>query len=364
MGWNDPGRGQDPWGRKGPERPFDLDAWVQRLWRGLHRRGRAAPPRWVFAVTAFAILIGWLATGFYSVPPGNRGVLLQMGQEVRIVRPGAHWRWPAPFASSQVLSVREIHIVAIGYRHGSKLYEGEPTPAQASMLTRDQGIVHLQFAVQYRIANPSHYLFHVSHPRKTIMRTAEAVMRHLVAASPASAVLSGNNRALELQATAALQKALNRYGVGVHIVAVKIQKAEPPKAVEAALERVTQAREDAQRLQTEANGYANAIIPKARAQVMTEIDEAHAYSTRVVAMARGRAARFLALAKGYRRAPFITRERLYMDAMTRVYQRAARIVLSDSGHTVVKVPFAQEPPAQAPIAAPTALPATPGRGKP
>lgn len=320
-------------------RPFDLDAFVQRLWRRVRRRGRAAPPRWVFAIAAFAVIVGWLSTGFYSVPQGDRGVLLHMGREVRVVLPGAHWRWPLPLASDRVLSVRQIHIVAIGYQHTSKLYEGEPTPVQASMLTRGQSVVHMQFAVQYRIAHPSRYLFRVSHPRRTIARAAEAAMRQAVAGTTSAVLLTSGEQSLEFQVKAALQKTLDRYDTGVRVVAVKIQKAAPPKAVEAALQKVVRAREDALRLQSQAQGYANAILPKALADAATLIDKADAYSTTIVAKAKGRAARFLALARIDKTAPAITRERLYIDGMTRVYRQAGRVVLSDSPHTVVHIPF-------------------------
>lgn len=353
MGWNDPGRGQDPWGRKGGQRPLDLDAFVQRLWRRMRRPG-GAPPRWVFAIVAFAAIVGWLASGFYSIPQGNRGVLLQFGKEVRVVKPGAHWRWPAPIASDHIVSVRQIHIVAIGYQRKPKLYEGEPAPVQASMLTHDQDIVDLEFAVQYRVENPSYYLFAVDHPRKTVARAAEAVMRQVVAGTPSDAMLGANQQPIEIAAKSALQRVLHRYHAGIHVVAIKIQKAVPPKPVIAALQKVMRAREDVRRRESEASAYANSILPKAQADATTLIDKARAYRATVVAHAKGRAARFHALAKVYRQAPKITRERLFIDAMAHVYRKAPKIVLSDSARTVVNIPLTDMwRPRSAQVAPPT-----------
>ncbi len=338
MGWNDPGRGQDPWGRKGSSRPFDLDAFIQRLWRRMRRPG-GAPPRWVYGLAALAAVAGWFVSGFYSVPQGDRGVLLQLGQEQQIVNPGAHWRWPAPIASDRIVSVRQVHIVAIGYQPKSTLYEGEPAPVQASMLTRDQDIVNLEFAVQYRVDNPSHYLFAVDHPRKTVARAAEAMLRQVVANAPANAVLTTGQHAMEATAKLRLQRLLHRYHVGVKIVALKIQKAAPPKPVMAALQKVVRAREAAQRRQTQAESYANGILPKARADAATSIDKARAYRATAIARAKGRAARFVTLAKLYKAAPTITRDRLYIDAMARVYRKSAKILLTNSAHTVIQLPL-------------------------
>ncbi len=358
MGWNDPGRGQDPWGRKSAAGPFDLDAVIQRLWRKL-RRHRGAPPRWVFGVTGFAAIAGWLVTGFYSVPQGDRAVLLEMGRVTRVVRPGAHWRWPAPFASDRVVSIRQVHVVAVGYRPMSKLYEGEPAPAEAAMLTGGQGVVRLQFAVQYRIVDPRHYLFNVDHPRKTIARTAEAVMRQVVAHSPASEIRGSEQRPLEVSAKASLQRLLDRYRAGVHIVAIKIQKATPPKTVLAAIEKVVRAREDAKRYVSEAQAYSDSILPKASASGAALVDRAYVYRARVIAKAKARSARFLALAKIYARAPFVTRERLLIDAMARVYRKAHKVVLSGTSRAVIHVPMA--PPAPEIVAPKQPAPKAGGR---
>ena len=353
MGWNDPGRGQDPWGRKSAAGPFDLDAIIQRLWRKI-RRHRGAPPRWVFGVTGFAIIAGWLVTGFYSVPPGDRAVLLEMRRATRVVHPGAHWRWPAPLASDRVVSIRQVHVVAVGYRPMSKLYEGEPAPAEAAMLTGGQGVVRLQFAVQYRIVDPRRYLFNVDHAHKTIARAAEAVMRQAVAESSASEIGGSEQRPLEVSTKTSLQRLLDHYRAGVHVVAIKIQRATPPKTVLAAIEKVVRAREDAKKYMSEAQAYSNSILPKAGSDGATLIDRAYIYRARVVAKAKAHSARFLALAKIYAHAPFVTRERLLIDAMTRVYRKAHKVVLSGSSHAIIHIPIA--PQSEAPPAPQVAAP--------
>lgn len=303
------------------------------------RRGGGAPPRWVFMIAAFTAISGWLVSGFYSVPQGSRGVLLQFGRQAQVVRPGAHWRWPAPFASDRVVSVRQIHIVAIGYQRHPKLFEGVPAPVQASMLTANQDIVDLKFAVQYRVNNPSHYLFALDHPRKTVARVAEAIMRQHVATAPSDSLLRAHPRVIEMSTKSALQRVLNRYGAGIHIISVKIEKAVPPKPVMAALEKVARAREANRQQHNEARAYADSILPKAHADAATLLDKARAYRTTVVAQARGRASRFNALLKVYKAAPQVTRERLFIDALASVYRRAPKILLAGSSHAVIKVPL-------------------------
>ncbi len=352
MGWNDPGKGPGPWGRKDASHVLDLDALVLRLWRRM-RRPSGAPPRWAVAVALVAALGGWFLSGFYSVPSGSRGVLVRLGEPVRVVGPGAHWRWPAPIANDRVVSIRRVHVVAVGYQSRAAFYEGQPAPPPARMLTANHDIVHLEFAVQYRVADPNAYLFGADHPRQTLQRLAEAIMRSAVAKTRASVALS-DPRVLETATANGLARALPSYHLGVRVVSVRLQKASEPKIVMAALQKVARAREDARKERARARAYGEAVIAKARASAEKRLEHARAQALATVTRARAWVGRFQALAQVYRSAPRATRDVLYTHTLERVYRKARHIVVSGVPTTVsIAGPRRAPPLAPAPGKRPT-----------
>lgn len=339
MGWNDPGGGRDPWGRKSGSGSWDLDAHIRNLWRRARRFTHGAPPsKHMTAVVAMVAIAVWLMSGIYMVPQGSRAVLLVFGREVRIVGPGAHWRWPQPFATDDVVNVERIHVVTIGYRQRPKSARDEARPVRASVLTAGQDIVDLAFAVQYRVKNPQHYLFSVDHPRKTVAEAAETAMREAVAHASLSAILSRHQHRIEYAARMTLQHMLDTYHAGIVVVALKIQKAAPPKAVENTFGEVIRARQDRDRLKSEADAYAAGILPKATGEANALIDNARAYRATVIARAKGRIARFDALATAYAQAPVLTRERLFIDATSRVFKSAPKVFVTAPGQTIIHLP--------------------------
>lgn len=351
MGWNDPGGGRDPWGRRASQGSWDLDAHVRNLWRQARRFMHGSPPsRHMTAVVVMAAITVWLMSGFYTVPQGSRAVLLVFGREVRIVGPGAHWRWPRPFATDRVVNVERIHVVTIGYRPQPQAVRNDAQPVRASMLTAGQDIVDLALAVQYRVQNPRRYLFAIDHPRQTVAEAAEAAVREVVARASLGAILSRHQHRIEHAAQVILQRLLDTYHAGITVVALKIQKAMPPKAVEATFGAVVRARQDRTRLETAAISYADGILPRAMGEASALVDRARAYRTTVIARAKGRVARFDALAVAYAQAPVLTRERLFIDATARVFRSAAKVFLTANGQTTIRLPdslFAVPPPAPA-----------------
>lgn len=337
MGWNDPSGGRDPWGRRGAG-AFDLDAMVRNLWRRVQRFYRRTPPPRIFSSAVILIGLIWVMSGFYIVPQGERAVLTVFGHEVRLVGPGPHWRWPRPFSEDQLVNIQRIRVVTIGYPRDRKRYGYNRRLRQASMLTEHDSIVHLEFAVQYRVKNPEKYLFSVVHPRKTVAEAAEATMREVIGHVTLDAVLTQHQRQIERHTAVALQAILNQYHSGIEIVAVKIQKAVPPKAVDSAFAQIVIAREAQARMREQAETYADGILPKAQGDAVILIDHARAYRDTVISKAQGRTSRFLALGQAYARAPLITRRRLYISAMAKVYSKVPKIYLSNPGNTVVHVP--------------------------
>ncbi|MDA8389679.1 MAG: FtsH protease activity modulator HflK [Gammaproteobacteria bacterium] len=338
MGWNDPDGDRDPWGRKAGPGAWDLDAHVRRLWRRTRRFGHSTPPPWVVVGVILVAIAMWFASGFYVVPEGSRAVLLTLGREVREVGPGGHWHWPRPLGNARVVSVTRIHVVTIGYGPDQNLVSSNAAaPPEGTVLTADQGLIHVQFAVQYRVRNAGEYLFAVDHPRQTIAEAGMAAMREEVARSALSAVETHGQRAVARAAQDILQQTLDLYHAGVQVIGIRIQKVVPPQVVRSAFERVLKARQDRDRLISEAQSYANGILPKAQGEAISEIDEAQGYADKVIARARGRTQRFTALADAYARAPLITRQRLFIDGTGRVLRHARKVLVTTKAPVVVHV---------------------------
>ncbi len=334
MGWDDPGGNRDPWGRKAGPGSWDLDASVRRLWRRTRRLGHKTPSPWMVGGVLLAAIAVWFASGFYMVPQGSRAVLLLFGREIRVAGPGGHWHWPRPLGRARIVSVTRIHVVIVGYGADQDLgTDTASAPPEGTVLTGGQGLVHLEFAVQYRVRNPSEYLFSVAHPRRTISEVATAAMQEEAARRDLDALETGQQRAVERAVQAIVQRALVVYHCGVQVTGVRIQKVVPPRVVETAFSGVVRAEEDRSRLLGEAQAYANGILPKAKGEAAAEIASAQAYAEMAVARARGRARRFTALANAYARAPLVTRERLFIDGSGRVLDRARKVLVT-TGHSV------------------------------
>lgn len=348
MGWNDPGGDRDPWGRKAGPGAWDLDAYVRRLWRRVRRLGHATPPPWMVGGVILAAIGLWFASGFYTVPEGSRAVLLTFGREMREVGPGGHWHWPRPLGNARIVSVTRVHVVTIGYRSDQNLVSnGTAVPSEGTVLTADQGLLHLQFAIQYRVRNASEYLFAVDHPRQTIAEAGAAAMREEVARSELNAVETHGQRKVEQAVQGILQRTLDLYHAGVQVVAIRIQKVAPPQVVESAFGRVVKARQDRNRLISQAQAYAGGILPKAQGEAIDEIDKARGYADNIIARARGRTQRFTAVADAYARAPLITRQRLFIDGTGRVLRHVRKVLVTTKTPVIVHVRIAPHvaPPA-------------------
>ncbi len=353
MAWNEPGgsKDNDPWGggKKNEQGPPDLDEVVKKFQDQVSKifggKGRssdggdgqgASTGGSGGAIGMGAILGGalfiWGLTGIYIVDEGKRGVELVFGQYSETTQPGPHWRFPTPIATVEIVDVSQIRNVEIGYRSGAGGESSKRTVLnEALMLTQDENIVDVNFAVQYRIKDAQNYLFNLRSPDQTLRDATESAVREIVGKSKMDFVLTEGRSDMVLSAEVLIQEILDRYGSGLQVTSVNMQDAQPPEQVQAAFSDAVKAREDEQRLKNEAEAYANDIIPKARGAAARMNEEATAYKSKVVAEAEGQTSRFLQVLAEYEKAPVVTRERLYLDAMETVLNNSSKVMLDVEG---------------------------------
>ena len=341
MAWNDP-----QWGKGGGNNggPPDLDE----LWRRFNQRlngmlggkgrggdeggnrptgGRGMPS---FQLPGAGLLIGlaflvWLASGFYIVDTGQRGVVLRFGKYVETTQPGPRWHLPYPFESVEVVNVEQVRTVEVGYRNNVK----SKVLSESLMLTDDENIIDLQMSVQYTLKDPEDYLFMNRDPDEAVLQAAETAIREIVGKSKMDFVLYEGRAEVADRATKLMQNILDRYKTGVAISKVNMQNAQPPEQVQAAFDDAVKAGQDRERLKNEGQAYANDVIPKAKGVAARLKEEAQGYKQRVVANAQGEADRFRQIAIEYAKAPQVTRERLYQDAMQQVMSNTTKVLVDD-----------------------------------
>jgi len=261
------------------------------------------------------ILVGWLATGFYTVDDAERGVVQRFGAYAETTQPGLRWHlpWPVEF-------VDKVNVAAIN-----------PFKQTTSMLTSDENIVIMDMVVQFRNSDPMMFLFDVVDPMGTLADASESAIREVVGKNEMDYVLGEGREAIAQQTQVVIQQAMEEYRTGIVVTQVNLQDINFPSQVEAAVQDAIKAREDKERLAFEAESYANDILPRARGAAVREIQNAEGYRERVIADAEGEAARFEALLTEYQKAPEVTRERLYIEAMENVYTKSNKVLLDAEG---------------------------------
>ena len=275
-----------------------------------------------------AALALWLATGFYRVEPDELGVELVLGKVVAQTTPGLNYNLPYPIGqvfTPKVLAVREL---SVGQRDGDFTRGGgRDVPDESLMLTGDENMVDVAFRVQWNVKDATAYLFNIQNPEATVKAVAESAMREVVGKNTIEYILTENQRRLETDVKQLMQKTLDDYGAGIEIRLVNMYKVNPPAQVIDAFRDVQAARIDAERLQNEAQAYANRIVPEARGQAAAVTAQANAYRQRTVEDARGQADRFTKVLEEYRHAPDVTRERLYLETMERVLGGMDKVIV-------------------------------------
>jgi len=287
-----------------------------------------------FSAGLLGVIIGgmlllWLASGFYIVQEGRASLVLRFGEYKYSTGAGFKWRMPYPIESHELVDIAQLRQTTIGYR-------GERAGGQGRdslMLTRDENMIDLQFAVQYRVGRPEDYLFNNVRPDDIVTQAAETAMREVVGRSAADAVLYENKEAIGREVLEITQRIADRYESGLTIVNVTIQNVQPPEEVQAAFSDAIKAAQDAERVKNEGQAYANDVIPRARGAADRLIEEAEGYRERVVAQAQGDAERFNRVVAEYSKAPAVTRERLYLETMQEVFTNVSKVMIDSRANS-------------------------------
>ena len=293
-------------------------------------------------IVAVAVAI-WGLTGIYIVDEGSRGVVTRFGKYVETTPSGPHWHWPAPIEAVTVVNVEQQRFVEVGYRSGGRHQAAgslAPVPREALMLTQDENIIDVRLAVQYQIKNAKDYLFNVLDPEVTLKQVTESAQRAVIGNSTMTYALTEGRSTIALDIKAEIQETLDQYQAGIRVITVNLVDAQPPEEVQAAFEDAIKAREDEQRLKNEAEAYANEVVPKARGAASRVIQESEGYREKVIAKAQGEAGRFEKMLTEYAKAPEVMRERLYIDSMQEVVERANTVMVDvKGGNNVIYLPL-------------------------
>ncbi len=343
MAWKNQGGGpwgpgpKGPWG-SGPQpvgpRPPDLEDLLR---RGQDRLQQLLPGGGFGAVGIFLIVFGaiaiWLLSGFYRVQSEELGVVLRFGKYVRDEQPGLRYHLPYPIETvllPKALRVNPISIgVTLGDDAGRRGRGGRDVPEESLMLTGDENIVDVDFTVLWRIKpkGAADFLFNIQNPEGTVKAVAESAMREVIGRSNIQPILTGARTTIEQSVQELMQKTLDSYGSGIQVSQVQMQKVDPPTQVIEAFRDVQAARADLERLQNEAQTYANKVVPDARGRGAQSLQVAEGYKEQAVAEAKGQSARFLKVYEEYKKAPDVTRERIYLETMERVLGSSEKLVL-------------------------------------
>jgi len=283
----------------------------------------------LLGVVVGGFLVLWLASGFYIVQEGRASLVLRFGEYKYSTGAGFKWRLPYPIESHEMVDIAQLRQATVGYR-------GERAGGQGRdslMLTRDENMIDLQFAVQYRIGRPEEYLFNNVRPDDIVTQAAETAMREMVGRSLADSVLYENKEAIGREVLELTQRIADRYESGITIVNVTIQNVQPPEEVQAAFNDAIKAAQDAERVKNEGQAYANDVIPRARGAADRLIEEAEGYRERVVAQAQGDAERFSRIVTEYAKAPAVTRERLYLETMQEVFANVSKVMVDSRANS-------------------------------
>jgi membrane protease subunit HflK len=286
---------------------------------------------------ALAVLVVWAATGYYELEPGKAAVILRFGElRTVITHPGPKVHLPPPIESHHIVDVEEIHREEFGAPAAAG---GDPASlGEAAIQTKDNNIVHLEFAVQYRVADAYNARFRVAEPREMLRDAAQAAVREVVGRTGIDAVIAEGKDAVASESRELLQRFLDDYEAGIEVTRVQLLEVQPPREVRDAFDDVIAAAQDRDRKVQEALGYENEVLPQARGKAREMVSQASAYKEAKVSEARGEAARFLAVLTEYRKAPEVTRQRLYLETMEEILPDVEKILI-EPGTTAGVLPY-------------------------
>ena len=370
MSLNDP-----QWGKRGSSGgPPDLDE----IWRNVSRRlnevfrrkgspgdeppgtggesggGRPMLPLSGAGILIALVLVVWLASGFYIVDEGRRGVVTRFGKYTETTQPGARWHLPYPIEEKELVDFSQVRTVEVGYRNTPKNKKDN----EALMLTDDENIIDIQFAVQYNLKNAEANVFNVRKPDLIVQFVAQTAMGEVVGKAKMDFVLYEGREQIAKSAEKLMQEMLDRYQTGVYVQKVTLQSVQPPDKVQAAFDDAVKAGQDRERFRNEGQAYANDVVPRARGNAARLIEEANGYQAEVTQRAEGDASRFRQIQVEYAKAPAVTRERMYLDMMQSVLGNSSKVLVDQKsgGGNLLYLPLDKliqqsAPPAPPPAAA-------------
>lgn len=348
-GHNPKGEGKAQEGRRPGEGPPDLD----QLWRDFNARlnrlfgqrgagggdGQFKPDMRGAGITAsvivFIVALIWFASGAFIVQEGQVAVVTTFGKLSHTAKPGFNWRWPYPIQAHEIVNTGRVNTAEIGYRNNVRNRQ----PAESLMLTDDENLVDVQFAVQYQVKDPVAWLFAGRDQDDTVRHVAESAAREVVGKNKMDFVLYQGRDRIAGDIHAIMQRLLDQYKLGAQVTSVTMQAVQPPEPVQAAFNDAVKAAEDAARARNEGESYANDILPRARGQAFGVIQEAEAYRSMVVENAMGNAARFDAVVSQYAKAPAVTRDRMYIDTMQQIFTSASKVLVDTKSANTLYLPL-------------------------
>lgn len=280
--------------------------------------------KWYWGGIALVLL--WLASGFYQVQPNEEGVVLRFGAYNRTTDAGLHYHLPYPIENVEKVNTTQERSINLGVMEATNRNDF----TESHMLTGDENIVDINLTIVWRIANAKDYLFNMQNPDLTVRVAAQSVLREIVGQSKMMPIISGDRGMVEDETKEELQKVLNEFGAGIQIVRVKLQKADPPKQVVDAFNEVQRAKADMERFKNEAEAYRNEILPKSRGEAAQRLQNAEAYKQAVINKAQGEAERFLSVYNAYKQGKEVTSKRLYLETMESVLSNSNKVIIDPS----------------------------------
>lgn len=332
MAWNEPGNNndkKDPWGNRGNngnnQGPPDLDEAIRNFQKkisgifggGKKGSGSSSSPTGGMGIGLIVLIIVglWAASGIYKIDQAERGIIMQFGAYKETVQSGLHWHIPRPIQNIIKVNVAKVYSIGV----------------DETMLTQDENIVDIEGTIQYRVDNPTDFLFKTANPEVTLKDATESALRESIGRQKMDFVITEGRAAISDDVQKITQLILDSYNTGLTITEVNIRQAKPPEAVKAAFDDVNKAREDQVRYLNEAEAYRNEVVPKARGAGARLQAESEAYQQEVIARAEGNADRFTSMLKEYKRAPGVTRDRLYIDMVEEVLGNSTKVMVDVKG---------------------------------
>lgn len=372
---------------RNPQRPSgNGSADLDELWQDLNKKlgslfggkgggsrgsSNGQPPEFKGAGVGLGLIAGvaaliWLGTGFFIVQEGQQAVITQFGKYNKTVSAGINWRLPYPVQRHELVYVSQIRSADVGRDTIVK----STGLRESAMLTEDENIVEIKFAVQYRLNDARAWLFESKNPADTVIQVAETAVREVVGKMKMDAALADERDQIAPRVTKLMQTILDRYKIGVEVVGVNLQQGgvRPPEQVQAAFDDVLKAGQERERTKNQAEAYANDVVPRAKGAASRLMEEAAAYKERIVAQSQGDSQRFSSIYTEYQKAPVVTRDRLYLETMQQVYSNVTKVVVdSKQGSNLLYLPLdkimqqtqsgSADAAAAAPVAAPASAPA-------